>query len=376
MKEKMKEKIRVIIMLFLVIGVIVSSFTNVKAHSVELDPNSLIRFPMLITNGKGEISIDDSETGYTLYYQAVEISNTDYEQMQEITNTGEKELEAIKTEIDELKAESDNLRKIYDEAYEAYKEKLDADVTGTELEEAKTAYETAQTNYQNKVEEYNNKVEEYNGKVDEVQTRIKELTPTYIEDNWVETEDGSFSVDISQFSGDKAFAVWAKLESSDGTISYDEATYTMSGTKTENIDVEGITIDRRTLTLQEGSSYTLTATITPTDATNKLITWTSDNEDVATVSNGKITAKSSGTAKITATTNDGEYTATCEVTVVERSSNNSNNNNINNIGNDNTVANIRLPNTGRNILVAVGILTMIIISIISYKIYSRYKNIK
>ena len=193
------------------------------------------------------------------------------------------------------------------------------------------------------MDEYNVKVEEYNNKTTEINTQIKELTPTYVEGNWIETEDGSFSIDISQFSGDKAFAVWVKLETSDS-------------------------LDRNTLTLQEGSSYTLTATITPTDATNKLITWTSDNENVATVSNGRVVAKSSGTATITATTSDGEHTATCKVTVVARGNNNT--------GNDNTVANIKLPNAGMNILVVVGILAMIVISIISYKIYARYKDVK
>lgn len=365
----MKEKVKLVAMLFLVMGVIVSSFTNVNAHSIELDPDSVISFPRIITNGQGKISIYDSETEYTLYYQAVELSNTAYEQIEETIANGEKELEAIQTEIDALDVECDNLKTIYDDAYEAYQEKIDNNVTGAELEEAKTAYETAQTNYQNKVDEYNNKITEYNDKIKNVNAKIDELTPTYIEENWIETEDGSFSVDISQFSGNKAFAVWAKLVSSDGTITYDEMIYTMSGTKVENISVEGISLDRTTLTLQEGSSYTLTATIAPADATNKLVIWTSDNEDVATVSNGKVTAKSSGTAKITATTSDGDYTATCEVTVVAR-------NNNNNSGNDNTVANIKLPKAGANLFAVVGILSMILISIISYKIYARYKDVK
>ena len=364
----MKEKIKLSMMLFIIVAMIVTSFTSVNAHSVDLDPDSLISFPMIITNGQGEISIDASETGYSLSYQAVEISNTAYEQMEETTTNGKKELETIEAEVDALKIECENLETVYDEAYEAYQEKIDSGVTGTELEEAKTAYETAETNYQNKINEYNSKIEEYNTKVNEINQTIKDLTPAYIEGNWIETEDGSFSVDISQFSGDKAFAIWARLITSDGTTVYDEATYTMSGTKTESINVEGITLDRTTLTLQEGSSYTLTATITPSDATNKLITWTSDNEDVATVSNGKITAKSSGTAKITATTSDGKYTATCEVTVVARSNNNA--------GNDNTVATMKLPKAGVNVLVVVGIASMIIISIISYKIYARYKDIK
>lgn len=365
----MKEKVKLIAMLFLIVGVIVSSFTSVNAHSVELDPDSLITFPNIIVNGEGEISIYSSETGYTLYYQAVELSNTAYDQIEELNENGQKEVEAIKTEVEALEAEYDNLKTIYEEAYEAYQEKIDNNITGAELEEAKTAYETAETNYQNKLDEYNNKVREYNEKVENINAQINELIPTYIEENWIETEDGSFKVDTSEFSGDKAVAVWAKLVRSDGTTDYDVTLYTMSGTKVENIEVEGISLDKTTLTLQEGSTYTLTATITPTDATNKLVIWSSDNESVATVANGKVTAKSAGTAKITATTSDGNHTATCEVTVVKKANNN-------NAGNDNTVANIKLPYAGENMFIAIGILGMIIISIVSYKIYDRYKDVK
>ena len=358
----MKEKIKLIIMLFIIMGVLVGSFATVNAHSVELDPDSLINFPMIITNGQGEISIDDSETGYTLYYQAVEIANDVYDQIESTSDHGKTELEMIKSEIDALAIECDNFKTIYDEAVEAYQEKINSGATGTELEEAQKAYEAAATDYENKINEYNTKIDEYNTTANEITAKIKELTPTYVEENWIETEDGSFSVDTTQFSGDKAFAVWVKLVGSDGTITYDEGTYTMSGTKTESINVEGITLDRTTLTLQEGSSYTLTATITPSDATNKLVIWSSDNEDVATVSNGRVMAKSSGTARITATTSDGEYTATCQVTVVAKG--------------DNTVATMKLPSAGINVLVVVGIITMIIISIISYKIYARYKDVK
>ena len=358
----MKEKIKLIIMLFIIMGVLVSSFATVNAHSVELDPDSLINFPMIITNGQGKISIDDSETGYTLYYQAVEIANDVYDQIESTSDYGKTELEMIKSEIDALAIECDDFKTIYDEAVEAYQEKINSGATGTELEEAQKDYEAAATDYENKINEYNTKIDEYNTTANEITGKIKELTPSYVEENWIETEDGSFSVDTTQFSGDKAFAVWVKLVSADGTITYDEGTYTMSGTKTESINVEGITLDRTTLTLQEGSSYTLTATITPSDATNKLVIWSSDNEDVATVSNGRVMAKSSGTARITATTSDGEYTDTCQVTVVAKG--------------DNTVATVKLPNAGINVLVIVGIISMIIISIISYKIYARYKDVK
>ena len=53
---------------------------------------------------------------------------------------------------------------------------------------------------------------------------------------------------------------------------------------------------------------TLSATITPEDATDKTITWSSSDEKVATVDAGKVTGVAEGTATITATTKDGEKT--------------------------------------------------------------------
>ena len=70
------------------------------------------------------------------------------------------------------------------------------------------------------------------------------------------------------------------------------------------------------LTLPYGGSGTLKAIVSPSDATNQTVTWSSNNPSVATVSlTGKVTAVSAGTAKITATTADGGKTAFCTVTV-------------------------------------------------------------
>ena len=69
------------------------------------------------------------------------------------------------------------------------------------------------------------------------------------------------------------------------------------------------------ITRDVGGNQTLTATVTPEDATNKKVCWSSDNEAVATVSeDGVVTAVAGGTAVITATTHDGLFTATCTVT--------------------------------------------------------------
>ena len=81
--------------------------------------------------------------------------------------------------------------------------------------------------------------------------------------------------------------------------------------------VTSVTLDQAELALYTGQSETLTATVTPNDATNPNVTWSSDRSDVATVENGKVTAKAAGTATITVTTEDGGFTDTCQVTVRE-----------------------------------------------------------
>lgn len=81
------------------------------------------------------------------------------------------------------------------------------------------------------------------------------------------------------------------------------------------ISVTGVSLDKTSLILTEGGSDTLNATVTPDNATNKTVTWESNNTNVATVENGKVTAHSAGTAAITVKTADGGYEVTCFVTV-------------------------------------------------------------
>lgn len=81
----------------------------------------------------------------------------------------------------------------------------------------------------------------------------------------------------------------------------------------QTVAVESVTLNKAELTLEVGGEETLTATVTPDNATDKTVTWSSDNTAVATVENGKITAVAAGTAMITATA--GDKSATCTVTV-------------------------------------------------------------
>jgi len=91
------------------------------------------------------------------------------------------------------------------------------------------------------------------------------------------------------------------------------------GCKKNVIGVSGVSLNKPNITLGVGESATLTATVSPDDADNKTVNWTSSNPIVATVSNGKVTAKEVGETTITVTTKEGNYSAECSVTVTEYS---------------------------------------------------------
>ena len=88
--------------------------------------------------------------------------------------------------------------------------------------------------------------------------------------------------------------------------------------------VTGVTLDQTALSLTAGETATLTAAVLPEDASNKTVTWSSSNPDVAAVTDHNdgtvtVTAGSAGTATITAVTEDGGYTAACTVEVARKS---------------------------------------------------------
>lgn len=151
-----------------------------------------------------------------------------------------------------------------------------------------------------------------------------------------------------------------------------------------------------------GSSTTLTATFVPSNATNKIVTWTSSDESVATVDNaGKITPKKLGSTIITVTSQDGNKKATCTVTVTEGGTNNSGNNNggtnnpetttpgTNNGGSnkpgtttpttngktDTTTATGKLPYTGV-VSIVTAIVLLVAISVFAFIKYYKYRDIK
>ena len=100
------------------------------------------------------------------------------------------------------------------------------------------------------------------------------------------------------------------------TAATEDGSYTDACTVTVRVPATGITIATESLSLPIGDSFTLEASVQPSNATNQNIMWSSSNTHVATVSSdGIVTATGDGTATITAKTEDGSFTATCEVTV-------------------------------------------------------------
>ena len=136
-----------------------------------------------------------------------------------------------------------------------------------------------------------------NGLLFTLNLKIKADAPAGVYPLTVHTKDG----DMENFCN----ADWATVPVTfvDGSIEVRE-------------HVSGVALDADHLDLKTGESAQLTASVTPATAYNKAVTWQSDNEAVATVAvDGTVTAHKFGTATITATTEDGGYTATALVNV-------------------------------------------------------------
>lgn len=82
-----------------------------------------------------------------------------------------------------------------------------------------------------------------------------------------------------------------------------------------DVEVAVVTLDKNKAELEVGETLQLNATVSPDNATDKTVTWSTSAEAVATVENGKVTAVAAGTATITAKA--GEKSASCEVTVID-----------------------------------------------------------
>ena len=146
------------------------------------------------------------------------------------------------------------------------------------------------------------------------------------------------------------------------------------------VKVESIRLNKESTSVQVGEKINLIATISPTNATEKEIRWTSSDENIATVSSsGIITAKSSGTVTITAITKDGNKVATCEVAVTAKTSSsddiyksNTNSQSSGNSNKDTTTSSKIIPYAGRKTVIIILFITLVLGIII----FIRYRSLK
>jgi hypothetical protein len=96
------------------------------------------------------------------------------------------------------------------------------------------------------------------------------------------------------------------------------AALALAGCQLAQVPVTGITLSLSAQTLPPGTQYTLGASVSPANATDRAVTWTSSAPGVATVTEGLVQAIAPGAATIIVTTHDGGYTATCSVTVASQ----------------------------------------------------------
>ena len=100
---------------------------------------------------------------------------------------------------------------------------------------------------------------------------------------------------------------------------YSSVTFKVCKPKPATIPVTGVTLKLKNKTIKAGKKFTLTATVQPADASNRAVTWTSSNPNVATVSDkGVVTGVKYGVAKIKVTTEDGGFFCTCKVSVARQ----------------------------------------------------------
>ena len=149
----------------------------------------------------------------------------------------------------------------------------------------------------------------------------------------VEGEEATLTATVAPDNATDKTVTWSTSDASIATVADGKVTAVKEGQATitakagdksatcavtvakKVIAVTGITLDKPTLSLTEGQEAQLTATVTPDNATDKTVTWSSDKTAVATVDNtGKVKAVAEGTAVITA--KSGGKEAKCTVTVV------------------------------------------------------------
>lgn len=327
----MRKSLKLIVALIMC-SIMLFSLSIVHAYDgANLDTSGKMYLGNLITGGKGTVTISSSVTDYKLYSQSIEISDEKYNAIKSKSDLIESKTKEYKEELEGLKKELDA---------------LEAEIKGIE--------DTTSDEYQKKLDEYTEKLNACNTRNDECAADVEKLQNEYIalwpdfdDTKWTECEDGNFFVYSDEFRGNKNFFVWLKLAEPDDEVTYSGGYTIQEGTIKEESVTQIITTDETDFSLNIGESKDISITVTP-EGTK--VTWKSDNESIATVENGKVTAKGEGTATITATTEDGKYNISLKVTCI-----------------DNTKSKTRISDTGASYISLVAMIGVAIVAIILFK---------
>ena len=141
---------------------------------------------------------------------------------------------------------------------------------------------------------------------------VTEVTLDKTELTLTEGETETLTATVKPDNADNRKVTWSSDRTEVATVGGDGRVTV----KAKAVNVTEVTLDKTELTLTEGETGTLTATVKPDNADNRKVTWSSDKTEVATVGgDGRVTAVKAGEAVVTVTTEDGGKTATCKVTV-------------------------------------------------------------
>ncbi len=239
-----------------------------------------ISFPTLITNGTGTINVSGNTNNDKIYYQAVVMTDSQYNTINQLQNDLNTAWNNYSTQYDAKKAIYDPLREKVNNGTATDEEYQQAVKLLNELEALTTAYEQTR---------------------DSLIQRMDATYPQYNSSNWVEAVNGKFTINNTT-NEDKYYVLWAKV--GDTT---DKIIYKVLGRADSTIPVKEISVE-----------VGKTVELTGTDGTDlSTITWESDDSTIATITNNKVNG-----LKIGATTIRGKKNGTevIDISVIVRAS--------------------------------------------------------
>ncbi len=221
---------------------------------------------------------------------------------------------------------------------------------------------------QNVIDEYMS-IKESNGNVLDLESKLDTTAPTSGWVKWTHFNDMyqyGYPQNTINTPGEGLYYMWIYVTGSGVKDIYG---YCLVDNLTEEIKLQDIDI-LSTETVEIGATVTLNPSFTPSNTTEKIVTWKSSDESVATVNNtGEVTGISVGSAVITVTSEDGTISDSCTVTVTEATTGTTHPDPDANNG-DETTAPGELPETGFGVQIAIA---TVVLGIIGIGIYSRFK---